>query len=49
MENFNGDKYITTLLDDFVKNYQYHSYVKIRALKPVKKKVTWNKKLITYY
>jgi len=49
MENFTGDKYINTLLDDFVKNYQYYSYLKIKALKPVKKKVTWKTNLITYY
>lgn len=48
MENFNGDKYLNTLIDNFAKHYEYYSYLKIKSKNPIKifqnnkKKVSWN-------
>lgn len=56
MDNFNSETYLNTLLDNFAKNYEYYSYLKIKNKNPInifknnKKKVSWNEKnLINYY
>lgn len=56
MDNFNSETYLNTLLDNFAKNYEYYSYLKIKSKNPIqifqnnKKKVSWNEKhLITIY
>lgn len=56
MDNFNSKTYLNTLLDNFVKNYEYYSYLKkknknsIEIFQNNKKKVTWNEKhLITIH
>lgn len=56
MDNFNSKTYLNTLLDNFVKNYEYYSYLKIKSKNSIeifqnnKKKVTWNEKhLITIH
>lgn len=56
MDNFNSKTYLNTLLDNFAKNYEYYSYLKIKNKNPInifknnKKKVSWNEtNLINYY
>jgi len=56
MDNFNSETYLNTLLDNFAKNYEYYSYLKIKSKNPIQifqnniKKVTWNEKhLITLH
>lgn len=56
MDNFNSETYLNTLLDNFAKNYEYYSYLKIKnknlinIFKNNKKKVSWNEtNLINYY
>jgi len=56
MDNFNSETYLNTLLDNFAKNCEYYSYLKIKnknlinIFKNNKKKVSWNEtNLINYY
>ena len=56
MDNFYCDKYFETLLDNFAKNYQYYSNLKIKTKNPIniliknKKNISWNEeKIFTIY
>lgn len=50
MNTFDSDNYLNKLLDNFVKNYQYYQYLKIKNNYTKKKKVSWNNKnLIEIY
>tara|TARA_B110000259_G_C14031761_1_gene407051 strand:+ start:5552 stop:5746 length:195 start_codon:yes stop_codon:yes gene_type:complete len=58
MDNYEGDKYYETLLNNFAKNYQYYLNLKAKTKNPInifikkrnKKSVSWNEtNLINIY
>lgn len=59
MNKFDGDNFLETLVNNFVKNFEHYSYIKIKSKNPInlfikkniKKKISWNEEnlITTYY